>query len=122
MNRKKVFENGVPVYYPIPVDFSQGTSEMIRLWDENQKRVMEIDKEGKVKGELLGRMIMEPVADGKACYQIVKVNKRTVRIKSVKGIGDDYTVPYWGDEASIERSYAENHIAYRDRLDALFSR
>lgn len=87
------------------------TSTQIR---ENQRIMIERDKAAKANGELKGRYVREPIADGYAYYEITKVTKTKVKIKLVTGIGDDYRVNYWGNEATIERAYAESNIKDRD--------
>jgi hypothetical protein len=85
-------------------------------WDDLDKE----DAKAKKKGVLKGRYITEPYADGQAVYKIVKVNKKTVKIEVVVGIGDDWAIPYWGAETSIERDYAEKKIAQRDAMTKIF--
>ena len=88
----------------------------------NEKRIDLIEKDAIKLGGLLYRFIVEPVADGKAVYQIVKVNKNTVKIKlcQIDPVYNDYIVPYWGLEATIDKSYAEQSIKQQDALRELF--
>jgi len=90
-------------------------------YDENFKALQREDQKAKNNNQLVGRYIAEPYADGKAYYRITKVNKKTVRIEVVTEIGDDWVIPYWGEVASIDRAYAENSVAYRDRLAKAFA-
>lgn len=58
-----------------------------------------------------------PIADGYAYYTIVRENKRTVRIECVAmpdGLALGYKVPYWGDEATIDKEYALQSLRARD--------
>lgn len=80
------------------------------------------DKVSKGLGILPGRFISEPRGDGYAYYLIVKENKKTVRIERVTGLGDDWSIPMWGDAASIPKGYAEESLRRRDGLNALFGR
>lgn len=75
------------------------------------------------EGELVGRFISEPFADGKAYYKIVKENKNTVRIKVCRGLGDDnWVIPYWGEETSIKKDFALQKLRQRDALRKIFSK
>lgn len=88
----------------------------------NRKNLEKKDQLAKESGELKGRYIQEPRADGYAIYEIVRVNKRSVRIKVVTDIGDDWTVPFWGEETTIPLDYAERNIRSRDALAEMFSK
>lgn len=87
---------------------------------KNWAKLQECDKTAKEKGELVGRYIDEPFADGKAIYQIIKENKKTVRIRVCTGLGDDWVIPYWGEETTIDKEYAVKKVAQRDALTELF--
>jgi len=87
---------------------------------KNWAKLQECDKTAKEKGELVGRYIDEPFADGKAIYQIIKENKKTVRIRVCTGLGDDWVIPYWGEETTIDKEYAVKKVAQRDALVELF--
>jgi hypothetical protein len=101
------------------------TSELrssLDLHEANFKAMQECDEKAKSEGVLLGRYLAESYADGHAYYKIVKVNKATVRIQVVRGIGDDWFLPCWGEETNIPLSYAKASIERRDTLAKLFSR
>ena len=116
-----LLENGIPVYCGKSVNFHRDTIERtIKKIESNLKQIYDIDEMAKSKGELLGRFIIEPVADGKAYYQIIQVNKLTVTIKLVENIGDDYMVHYWGRGTVISREYAESSVNYRDKTISFF--
>ena len=89
--------------------------------DKNWSELKRIDEEAKKKGNILHRFIREPVADGYAIYQIVKRNKKSVRIKHCTGYSD-YKVSCWGDGAIIDSSYAEKSVRGRDRFEELFKK
>ncbi len=108
-------------YKPQKIDYDVPTDEWLQIMKDNQKELDKIDKEAKEKGTLLYRYISEPVADGQAVYQITKVNKNTVKIEVCTGLGDDWQIPYWGQEATIERDYAEQKIQGKDNLAKIFS-
>ena len=88
--------------------------EYLRIDQENLDLLEKIDKEAREKGEILHRYITEPYADGKAIYQIIKVNKKTVRIKVCLGIGDEWVLPMFGEECLVDRNYIEETLKRRD--------
>lgn len=122
MVKTKLLKNGIPAYCGEVCNYeTTDISRILEIHKENFDLLMNIDKQAKEKGELLGRFVAVPIADGRAYYQIVKENKNTVKIKLVENIGDDYMVDYWGCEATIDKDYAADNVEYRDKLDALFS-
>lgn len=108
-------------YKPKEINWSEGFEKCHAIMQENEALLLKIDREAKEKGQLLWRFIKEPVADGCAFYQIIKVNKRTVHIEVCEGLGDDYYIPYWGDRATIELSYAAHNVSRRDQINAFFA-
>jgi hypothetical protein len=90
--------------------------ELIEQLESQYQKMVEKDQKAKAKGTMVGRYIAEPYADSYAYYEIVKVNTKTVRIKSLD-IYDGWTIPYWGAEATIDREYAMKSLAWRDRID-----
>jgi len=91
-------------------------------WDKNYDKMVAKDKKARKKGKLVGRYMREPIADGYAYYEIIKENKKTLRLKVIVGLGDDWRVPYWGDEANVDKNYVVDLIAFEDRLEKLFSK
>lgn len=96
--------------------------DLLKRWETNREKMQQKDKEAKEKGVLKGRYIREPYADGYAFYEIIRENKNTVRIRVVKGIGDDWVIPYWGEETSIDKEYALQNLAQRDFFSELANR
>jgi len=94
--------------------------DIMEEWDLNWKQIEVCDNLAAKAGSLVGRYITEPVADGSAVYQIIRENKKTVRIKLCTGIGDDWAVPYWGIETTIDKQYAVDKIRNRERLEEFF--
>lgn len=94
--------------------------DFIKRWDKNLENIRKIDEEAKKNNTLLHRFVYQPYADGNAVYQIIKVNKKTVKIKVCTGIGDDWILPYWGEEALVDKAFVENNIKKRDWIDSLF--
>ena len=105
------------LYKPEEVDWSK----MDECMKRNQEQLDSIDREAKENGQLLHRYIQEPFADGFAVYQIIRVNKKTVRIRHCSGLGDDWMIPYWGEEATIDYHYAAEGVAHRDRIATFFA-
>lgn len=97
------------------------SKSLIEIWEANMRKVKEADKKAKEKCKLVGRYIDKPYADGAAIYKIIRENKNTVRIKVVVDIGDDWVIPYWSREATIDKSYALSKLAFRDRIHEMFA-
>lgn len=109
------------IYEPEPVNFEdwdKAGPAMNRNWE----RMEAIDEKAKTSNQLLYRYISHPYADGKAFYQIVKENKKSVRLRVCTGLGDDWVIPAWGRECSISKPQAELFIKRRDTLKELFSK
>lgn len=96
--------------------------DFIEEWKENERKLREQDAKAKAEGKLVGRFIQEPVADGYALYEIIRENKNTVRIRLIKGIGDDYQISYWGEEATIKKDFALANLGWRDNISKIFSK
>jgi hypothetical protein len=96
--------------------------KVTKTWEENIKKMNEKDANAKNQNILLGRFLRESAADGYAFYEIIRVNKKTVRVRVIKNIGDDYRVPQWGNEATVPLNYAINNIQFRDRISDLFNK
>ena len=63
----------------------------------------EINKRCKEKGSLVGRYFTSSVADGYAYYQVIKENKKTVRIIRIVGLGDDYRCLRYMDGGNFDK-------------------
>jgi len=85
-------------------------------FDVNWTKLTKLDYAAKTEGSLVGRFFTEPFADGQAVYQVVKENKKTVRIKVCTGLGDDWVIPYWGEESTVDKDYIEKKIANNDAM------
>jgi len=109
-------------YEPKEINWSDGWDKCRALMKENEALLKKIDKEAKDKGELLWRYFEEGVADGAAVYQIIRINRHTVRIAHCTELGDDYIISYWGSEATIDKAYAQAKVAWRDSIDELFAK
>ena len=93
------------------------------MLEESQKKekAMEVkDEIARKVGTLVGRYIRQQIADGYAYYEIIRENKKSVRIQHLN-IGDAWVIPYWGSEATIDKKFAEDCLARRDRWSELCS-
>jgi len=97
-----------------------GSTDPFKAYQDNFRTLQAKDAEARAAGRIVGRYISEPFADGYAYYVVVQEKRATVIVKVVTGIGDDWTIPYWGTRASIQKSYALDNIKRRDTLDELF--
>ena len=97
------------------------TNTILKMWKNNIKKLEQADKQAKEQGKLVGRFIDEPCGDGAAVYKIIRENKHTVRLRVVVNIGDDYIIPYWGEEATLDKSYVLAKLDRRDNFTAMFA-
>ena len=95
--------------------------DIVKKWNNNFQKLVEEDAEAKKKGILVGRYIKEPIADGYAFYKIVKENKATVKIQVVRDIGDDWSVPYWGESTTISKKYVIKGLGLLDKMEEIFA-
>jgi hypothetical protein len=110
------------MFEPTPVDWSKGVDRAILTLDENWERLREYDQKAKAEGRLVGRYIREHIADGFAVYEIIRENKTTVRIRRIEHIcGDEWSIPYWGEEATIDKVYALQRINGRDAWEDMIN-
>ena len=99
-----------------------------KMWQEcekaNTELIEKIEDAAKKSGSILYRFLYESVADGKAIYQIIKVNKKTARVRicSIDGCFYDYVVPQWGAEATVSLDYVQKQINWQDKVAELFKR
>ena len=112
------------VYKPVKVYSGGNIDELMDCIKANEAHMNEIEKAAIAEGGLLHRFIYEPIADGNAIYQVVRVNKKTVNLKicSLDGKYFDYVIPYWGDNPSVNREYVESSIARQDAIRNLIAK
>lgn len=98
----------------------------IAVWDakvrENRDFLRKVDEEQKELGELLYRYLDFPYADGKAIYQVTEVCGTMVRITHCQGLGDDWKILEYGDEAVILQEQAAQIVSRRERLNDMMKR
>ena len=63
----------------------------------------EINKRCKEKDSLVGRYFTSSVADGRAYYQVIKENKKSVHIIRLVGLGDDYRCLRYMDGGNFDK-------------------
>lgn len=91
-------------------DFNASAKAM----EENFNEMLRQEKEAYDNGQLVGRLISVPQADGRAWYQIIRENKNSVRIRVCIGIGDDWISPIWGGEATLQKKDMHLHLKRRE--------
>lgn len=83
---------------------------------ENQDFLEKVDQAQKEASELCYRYLDFPYADGKAVYQITGICGTMVKIVCCQGLGDDWEIPEYGDEAVILLSQALQIVGRRDKM------
>jgi len=109
------------IYTPEIVDYTNWDQADLAI-KKNWSALESIDEEAKNSNKILHRYISHQHADGRAYYQIIKENKKTVKIRVCTGLGDDWVLPAWGEECNIPKPQAELFIKRRDGLKELFSK
>lgn len=104
------------IYKPLSTE----GKDFLETIKKNEEQLYGIDREAKEKNQLVGRYIQEPYADGYAVYQVIRENKNTVRVRVCTGLGDDWVIPYWGEEYTINKEYAIQSIKSRDNIKRVF--
>lgn len=109
------------MYVPKPVNYRERDwKKVMKMYDENRERLEACDKKARETNKIVGRYITHPYADGKAVYQIIRENKHSVRIRVCTGLGDDWIIPAWGAECTIDKRLALEFLSHRDYLLKLF--
>ena len=78
------------------------------------------DAEAKAAGEIVGRYITHPIADGAAVYRITAATGASATIEKVD-IGDAWTIPAWGARARLSRKKVEGFLHQRDAMAEMFA-
>lgn len=102
------------VYRPMLENDCKNIGQIHAAYEQNWKRLQELDEEAQRRGLVVGRYITHSYADGQAVYQIVAENRKTIRIQVVRGLGDDWVLPAWGVDATIDKAYAEKEFRQRE--------
>lgn len=93
----------ISMYQPITQTHSSvgANFSLSDAWKMNWDQLVDQNDTAKRLGQLRGRVVRHSYADGFAFYQVIKVNKKTVRIRVCKELGDDWVLPAWGNETSL---------------------
>lgn len=76
------------------------------VYDRNHAVIRGWDDAAKKTKKWIGRTLTECVGEGRAIYVVVKENKKTVKIKVCRGLGDDWVSRHFGEECSISKTQA----------------
>lgn len=71
--------------------------------DLNQATIQGWEDAAKSTRAWVGRTLTDGVGDGNAVYVVVKENKKSVRVKVCRGIGDDWVSRHFGEESSVDK-------------------
>lgn len=88
------------VLEPVEDYHHRPVEEWMKAHDAQWARLRAEDDAAMAAGTLYGRVLSHQYADGSAVYQVVKVNKRTVRAQVVH-IGDAWVLPAWGETPTL---------------------
>lgn len=90
---------------------------------KNFAHLDEIDQKAKSAGSILYRWFDRPVADGKATYQVVRIQGKKALVYLCEGIcPDNYSDSLLGAESWMDLKLATDIILGRDKLKELFSK
>jgi len=108
-------------YMPKPIEYGKGMDhdEISKRMSENQEQLEECDRQARENDQIVGRYITHPFADGQAVYQIIRDNKRSVRIRVCIGLGDDWVLPAWGYEYTLDKEQALQFLGFQDSMREL---
>jgi hypothetical protein len=107
------------------LNFSKQTTNPGMSWDkmqENFRTLERLDAEAKAQGQVLGRYVRQPYADGYAYYQVTAINGTRATVEVVGGIGDDWVLPNWGQKSTTTLAVVEKMVGSRDALARLFAK
>lgn len=116
--------------YDVPeVDYDKITTEKewddcFKQYEKNFEKLQEIDTRCKERGSIVGRYLDMSVADGKAFYQVQKINQKTKKafVKICYGMGDGYVYSYFGEESWIDLDFVFDVINHRDKMAEIFAK
>ncbi len=83
--------------------------------EDNMAALNACDAEAREAGRLVGRSFSISVGDGQAIYQIIKENKKTVRVRLCQGVAcDDYADWQLGAEGTMKKELAIRYTKFED--------
>ena len=103
------------------VDYSKGFGESLNKMKNQDAMIKVLAVFAKIAKTLVGRTMQFQYADSYALYIITKVNARTVELTWVDYC-DGWVDDRIGKKGTVTLAYAQKEIAWRDQLDATFSR
>ena len=94
-----------------------------KFMQEQEKKfndMVDVDAKAKEAGELIGRYIVEPFADGRAYYVVAKANKSNCVLDHVD-IGDAWTLPFVESlDRKVPKRYVLSNIKIREAMEKMF--
>ena len=103
-------------------DSSKNKYDTNHYFDANNLRI--ISQAGLSSGALEvtdgNTLHLQVFADGYAYYVITKETSRTVTVKVLKGLGDDWTLPMWGNGCTTSKKVVVEYLNSQDALSKLF--
>lgn len=93
----------------------------LKVQTEDYDDMAAIDAKQRAKGEILGRFIYVPYADGKAVYQVTAHTPQTgTAVVTAIDIGDAWTTPAWGRRAKVDADTVAQMLDTKDRIAEIF--
>jgi hypothetical protein len=90
--------------------------ELDRMGHEaSYRRIEDDDQKARKAGQLIGRLLYEPFADGYAIYVVTQTHGEEARIRHLP-VGDAWVVPTLGKDSWLSLDYVESSIQRRDEL------
>jgi len=102
------------------VDYSKGFDESIKKMKMQDAMMKVLVVFAKIGHTLLGRTIQFQSHDSYALYIITKVNKKTVEVTWIDYC-DGWVDDRIGKTGTLTLDYAQKEIAWRDKLNVMFS-
>ncbi len=85
---------------------------MQMAYDRNYATIEGWEQAAKSTRAWVGRTLADGVGDGSAIYVVVKENKKTVRVKVCRGLGDDWVSRHFGEESTVGKVQACGFLSW----------
>ncbi len=95
---------------------------VMKMEDENIAHMEKINDECRKAGSLKFRCFQLQVADGYAYYQVMEVGSRTVKVRHISGIGDNYKDDILGDGGTFPLIPIRKLIEAEDKFNDLIAK
>lgn len=102
-----------------PIDYNLSCDEWLKVMDESNNHMININQLAIERGLLVGRVIQFPIGDGYACYQIISKSGDEVSVQAITGLGDDWMIHDIGHSGVIPLQRAKSHLM-RGKNERLF--